>query len=119
MLEQLKRPFKKRYDKVRSYAGNFVGPVKESASKLFALFPKLDAFAGLEDQAEAPAEGAVVEGAEGTAKPGLKAKLKEFKASLKGLSDFQKLILLTIAVVLPAGIFIAVLLAGIFHSHRK
>ncbi len=47
MLEQLKRPFKKRYDKVRSYAGNFVGPVKESASKLFAMFPKLDAFAGL------------------------------------------------------------------------
>ena len=116
MLEQLKRPFKKRYDKVRSYSGNFVGPVKESASKLLALFPKLDAFAGLEDQAEAPAEGAVVEG---SAKPGLKAKLKEFKASLKGLTDFQKLILLTIAVVLPAGIFIAVVLAGILHRHRK
>ncbi|OWV12620.1 hypothetical protein [Fibrobacter sp. UWB5] len=119
MLEQLKRPFKKRYDKVRSYAGNFVGPVKESASKLFALFPKLEAFAGLEDRAEAPAEGAVVEGTEGTVKPGLKAKLKEFKASLKGLTDFQKLILLTIAVVLPAGIFIAVVLAGILHRHRK
>jgi hypothetical protein len=119
MLEQLKRPFKKRYDKVREKASQYVGPVKESVSKLFALFPKLDAFAGLEDQAEAPAEGAVVEGAEGTAKPGLKAKLKEFKASLKGLSDFQKLILLTIAVVLPAGIFIAVVLAGIFHRHRK
>ena len=118
MLEQLKRPFKKRYDKVRSYAGNFVGPVKESASKLFAMFPKLDAFAGLEDQAEPSADGAVVED-EGAAKPGLKARLKEFKASLKGLSDFQKLILLTIAVVLPAGIFIAVVLAGIFHRQRK
>ena len=118
MLEQLKRPFKKRYDKVRSYAGNFVGPVKESASKLFAMFPKIDAFAGSEDQAELSADGAVVE-AEGAAKPGLKARLKEFKASLKGLSDFQKLILLTIAVVLPAGIFIAVVLAGIFHRHRK
>lgn len=118
MLEQLKRPFKKRYDKVRSYAGNFVGPVKEPASKLFAMFPKIDAFAGSEDQAEPSADGAVVE-AEGAAKPGLKARLKEFKASLKGLSDFQKLILLTIAVVLPAGIFIAVVLAGIFHRHRK
>ena len=119
MLEQLKRPFKKRYDKVRAYAGNFVGPVKDSASKLFAMFPKIDAFAGSEDQAEASTDGAVVEGAEGAAKPGLKARLKEFKASLKGLSDFQKLILLTIAVVLPAGIFIAVVLAGIFHRHRK
>ena len=119
MLEQLKRPFKKRYDKVREKASQYVGPVKESVSKLMAMLPKMEAFAGLEDQAEAPAEGAVVEGAEGTAKPGLKAKFKEFKASLKGLTDFQKLILLTIAVVLPAGIFIAVVLAGIFHSHRK
>ena len=48
MLEQLKRPFKKRYDKVRTYAGNFVGPVKESASKLFAMLPKMEAFAGSE-----------------------------------------------------------------------
>jgi len=119
MLEQLKRPFKKRYDKVREKASQYVGPVKESVSKLMAMLPKMEAFAGLEDRAEAPAEGAVVEGSEGAAKPGLKAKFKEFKASLKGLSDFQKLILLTIAVVLPAGIFIAVVLAGIFHSHRK
>lgn len=113
MLEQLKRPFKKRYDKVRSYAGNFVGPVKESASKLLAMIPKGEAFAGSED---------LTEGAEGPAtvkKPGLLVKLKSFKQSLKGLSDFQKLLLLTIAVVLPAGIFIAVVLAGIFHRHRK
>ncbi len=112
MLEQLKRPFKKRYDKVRTYAGNFVGPVKESASKLFAMLPKMEAFAGSEDLAE---------GAEGTAtgkKPGLLAKLKDFKNSLKGLSDFQKLILLTIAVVLPAGIFIAVVLAGLLRRKK-
>lgn len=118
MLEQLKRPFKKRYDKVREKASQYVGPVKESASKLFALFPKLDAFAGLEDRAEASAEGAVVEGTEGTAKPGLKAKFKDFKNSLKDLTDFQKLILLTIAVVLPAGIFIAVVLAGLLRRKK-
>jgi hypothetical protein len=118
MLEQLKRPFKKRYDKVREKASQYVGPVKESVSKLMAMLPKMEAFAGSEDLAGENAEGAVVE-AEGAAKPGLKARLKEFKASLKGLSDFQKLILLTIAVVLPAGIFIAVVLAGIFHRHRK
>ena len=114
MLEQLKRPFKKRYDKVRAYAGNFVGPVKESASKLFAMLPKMEAFAGSEDLAEGSAEGA--EGAAG--KKGLLAKLKDFKNSLKGLSDLQKLILLTIAVVLPAGIIIAVALAGFLRRKK-
>ena len=114
MLEQLKRPFKKRYDKVRTYAGNFAGPVKESASKLFAMLPKMEAFAGSEDLAEGSAEGA-----EGTAgKKGLLAKLKDFKNSLKGLSDLQKLILLTIAVVLPAGIIIAVALAGFLRRKK-
>lgn len=114
MLEQLKRPFKKRYDKVRTYAGNFAGPVKESASKLFAMLPKMEAFAGSEDLAEGSAEGA--EGAAG--KKGLLAKLRDFKNSLKGLSDLQKLILLTIAVVLPAGIIIAVALAGFLRKKK-
>ena len=114
MLEQLKRPFKNRYDKVRTYAGNFAGPVKESASKLFAMLPKMEAFAGSEDLAEGSAEGA--EGAAG--KKGLLAKLKDFKNSLKGLSDLQKLILLTIAVVLPAGIIIAVALAGFLRRKK-
>ena len=114
MLEQLKRLFKKRYDKVRTYAGNFAGPVKESASKLFAMLPKMEAFAGSEDLAEGSAEGA--EGAAG--KNGLLAKLKDFKNSLKGLSDLQKLILLTIAVVLPAGIIIAVALAGFLRRKK-
>ena len=112
MLEQLKRPFKKRYDKACAYAGRFAGPVKESACKLFALFPKIDAFAGSEDLAENSAEGA-------TAKPGLRAKLKNFKQSLKGLSDVQKLILLTIAVVLPAGIVLALALASFLKKRKK
>ena len=113
MLEQLKRPFKKRYDKVRTYAGNFVGPVKESASKLFAMLPKMEAFAGSEDLGQ-ESDGST----SGGKKPGLMAKLKDFKQSLKGLSDFQKLILLTIAVVLPAGIFIAVVLAGLLRRKK-
>lgn len=121
MLEQLKRPFKKRYDKVRERAAQYVGPVKESASKLFAMFPKIDAFAGSEDQAEAPAEGEVTP-AEGNGKlsgiKGFVAKFKDFKNSLKDLTDFQKLILLTIAVVLPAGIFIAVVLAGLLRRKK-
>ncbi|MDY6330336.1 MAG: hypothetical protein SPL52_02415 [Fibrobacter sp.] len=119
MLQQLKRPFKKVYGKVRSYVSRFVGPVKDSASKLFALIPGFKAFAGSEDLANANDADGAVDGENGkVAKPGLRAKLKNFKQSLKGLSDAQKLILLTIAVVLPAGILIAVGLAS-FIKRRK
>ena len=119
MLEQLKGPFKKVYGKVRSNVDRFVGPVKDSASKLFALIPGFKAFAGSEDLANANDADGAVDGENGkVAKPGIRAKLKSFKQSLKGLSDVQKLILLTIAVVLPAGILIAVGLAS-FIKRRK
>jgi hypothetical protein len=110
MLEQLKRPFKKVYGKVHSNVDRFVGPVKDSASKLFALVPGFKSFAGSEDLGEEAAA---------KAKPGIRAKLKNFKQSLKGLSDAQKLILLTIAVVLPAGILIAVALASFIKRRKK
>jgi hypothetical protein len=113
MLEQLKRPFKRHYEKYRSRLDGFVGPVKESASKLFAMLPKMEAFAGSEDL------GQESDGSTSGGKPGLLAKLKDFKKSIKGLSDFQKLILLTIAVVLPAGILIAVALASIIKKNKK
>ena len=113
MLEQLKRPFKRHYEKYRSRLDGFVGPVKDSASKLFAMIPKGAAFAGSEDLGQ-EADGST----SGGKKPGLFAKFKDFKKSLKGLSDFQKLILLTIAVVLPAGILIAIVLAK-FLKRRK
>ena len=113
MLEQLKRPFKRHYEKYRSKLDGFVGPVKESASKLLAMIPKGEAFAGSEDMAEESGEANLGK------KPGLLAKLKDFKKSIKGLSDFQKLILLTIAVVLPAGILIAVALASIIKKNKK
>ena len=113
MLDQLKRPFKKRYDKVRERAAQYVGPVKESVSKLMALLPKMEAFAGSEDL------GQESDGSTSGGKLGLLAKLKDFKKSIKGLSDFQKLILLTIAVVLPAGILIAVALASMLKNHKK
>jgi len=115
MLQQLKTPFKKVYGKVRSRAGGFVGPVKDSASKLLALLPNVKAFAGSEDRAG----GENVDGADAAAKPGLRAKLKNFKQSLKGLSDVQKLILLTIAVVLPAGIVLALALASFLKKRKK
>ena len=119
MLEQLKRPFKKVYGKVHSNVDRFVGPVKDSVSKLFALIPGFKSFAGSEDLANASDADGAVDGKNGkVAKPGLRARLKNFKQSLKGLSDVQKLILLTIAVVLPAGILIAVGLAS-FIKRRK
>ncbi|MBR4786089.1 MAG: hypothetical protein IK012_12695 [Fibrobacter sp.] len=111
MLEPLTRPFKRHYDKYRGKLDGFVGPVKESVSKLMDMIPNGEAFAGSEDMAEA-AEGDVV-------KSGFKAKLKNFKQSLKGLSDFQKLILLTIAVVLPAGILISIMVVGFIKKRKR
>ena len=112
MLEQLKRPFKRHYEKYRSRLDGFVGPVKESASKLLAMLPKMEAFAGSEDL------GQESDGSTSGGKPGLLAKLKDFKKSIKNLSDFQKLILLTIAVVLPAGILISVTIV-VLLKHKK
>jgi len=113
MLEQLKRPFKRHYDKYRAKADGFVGPIKDSASKLFAMIPKGEAFAGSEDLA-----GEGNEAEDSSTKTGIKAKLKNFKKSLKELSDFQKLLLLTIAVVLPAGILISVTIAGLLKRRK-
>ena len=116
MLDQLKRPFKKRYDKVREKASLYVGPVKESVTKLMAMLPKMDAFAGSETQADG--EVVAADGAKLSGIKGFIAKFKEFKHSLKGLTDFQKLLLLTIAVVLPAGMFISVALLGFFTRKK-
>ena len=113
MLEPLTRPFKRHYDKYRSKLDGFVAPVKDSASKLMAMFPRMEAFAGSEDLA---GEGDEAEDA--STKTGIKAKLKNFKKSLKELSDFQKLLLLTIAVVLPAGILISVTIAGLLKRRK-
>lgn len=115
MLEQLKRPFKKLYGKVHSYISRFIGPVKDAVSKLFALIPGFKSFSGSEDLADGTL---TEEEAAEKAKPGLRARLKNFKKSLKGLSDVQKLLLLTIAVVLPAGILISVGIAS-FLKKRK
>ena len=112
MLEPLTRPFKRHYDKYRGKLDGFVGPVKESVSKLMAMIPKGEAFAGSEDLAGER------DGDDAGKKPGLLAKLKDFKKSIKELSDFQKLILLTIAVVLPAGILIAVALASLLKRKK-
>ena len=81
MLEQLKRPFKRHYEKYRSKLDGFVGPVKESASKLFAMLPKMEAFAGSEDLGE--------EHGEAVPPDGLKAEfrsLQRFRHEAQGLA---------------------------------
>ena len=114
MLEPLTRPFKRHYDKYRGKLNGFVGPVKESVSKLMAMIPKGEAFAGSEEEADA------VEGDEAPKRglKGLVAKFKDFKKSLKDMSDFQKLILLTIAIVLPAGILISITVANLLKRKK-
>ena len=118
MLEPLTRPFKRHYDKYRGKLDGFVAPVKDSASKLMAMFPRMEAFAGSEDLAGEGSEGVQEGAAKSAGIKGFVAKLKDFKNSLKGLSDFQKLILLTIAVVLPAGMLISIALLG-FLKRKK
>jgi len=59
-----------------------------------------------------------VDTCENGAKKGLIARLKSFKKSLKEMSDVQKLILLTIAVALPAGILLATILVKFLKSRR-
>ena len=98
LIEKLKRPFVKRIDKVAEMFRGFVLPIKSAIQSLRGKLPNVKGFAGSEDLGEMPK------------KPGLGARLKAFKKKFNDLGDFQKLILLTIAVVLPAGILISTML---------
>lgn len=98
LIEKLKRPFVKRIDKVAEMFRGFVQPIKLAIQSLRGKLPNVKGFAGSEDLGEEPK------------KVGLGARLKIFKEKFNGLSDLQKLVLLTIAVVLPAGILILTML---------
>lgn len=98
LIEKLKRPFSKRFGKVADKIRNFARPVKSAVQTLQGKLPSAKDFAGSEDLGEDPK------------KVGLGARLKIFKEKFNGLSDLQKLVLLTIAVVLPAGILISTML---------
>lgn len=76
----------------------FVQPIKSAIQALLGKLPNVKGFAGSEDLGEVPA------------KVGLGARLKIFKEKFSGLGDFQKLILLTIAICVPAGILISTML---------
>lgn len=104
LIEKLKRPFVKRIDKVAEMFRGFVQPIKLAIQSLRGKLPNVKGFAGSEDLGEEPK------------KVGLGARLKIFKEKFNGLSDLQKLVLLTIAVVLPAGILISTMLVKVLKK---
>lgn len=107
LIEKLKRPFVKRIDKVTGMFRGFVQPIKSAIQALLGRLPNAKAFAGSEDLGEVPA------------KVGLGARLKKFREKFNGLSDLQKLLLLTVAVCLPAGVVLAVFLNGLMKDSKK
>ena len=110
MLKRLLHPFRKRYDKYAGRASAFIAPIRKATNELLGRLPGVKSFAGAEDPGDET---------EPASRKGLLARLKAFKNSLKDMSDFQKLILLTVAVVVPAGILLASLLVGVLKKHRE
>ncbi len=118
LTSRLVRPFAKRYRKYSGKVSAFAGPVWKATLDLLGKLPNPKAFAGSEDLGDT-SDGETAEGAVVAGKAGLLTRLKNFKKSLKEMSDFQKLILLTVAVVLPAGILISTLLVGFIKKRRN
>lgn len=100
MYEQKKSPFNGRDEKLAEYAGGVVedarvfwNKVKEVMNMEITLF-------------------------DSKTQLGLKERLKNFKDSLEGLTDFQKLLLMTIALVVPAGMFISAALVTVLAKKK-
>lgn len=113
MFNRLTRPLTKSKEALVAKVNGFVNPIKNAFHELRGKLPSVKAMAGSES-----AEKENPEGQESSKKLGLMARLKKFKQSLNEMSDFQKLILLAVAVCLPAGILIATLLVN-FIKKRK
>lgn len=109
LTSRLIRPLIRNKESLIGKVNGFVDPIKKAVADLRGRMPSPKGFAGSEDLAEG----------EPVSENGLIVRLKKFKKSLKGMSDFQKLILLTIAIVLPAGILLSALLVGFIKSRKK
>ena len=121
LTSRLTRPFKRHKESLIGKVNGFVDPIKKSLADLRGKMPSPKGFAGSEDLAseESAENGKIAPKAENPIKLGLLTRLKNFKNSLKEMSDFQKLILLTIAICLPAGILISTILVGVIKKHKK
>ena len=101
------RPFKIKRERLEK----FVDDSKESVNKLWKSEQVQSVVRSTEKLKDA--------GAQKISKSGIRGKVKDFRKKIKELPPFQKLLLLTIAVCLPAGILIAVALTGFIKSQGK
>ena len=111
LFQGLKRPFARHVDKLRDKFHGFVDPIQNGISTLRGKLPGSREIAGSESAVNKNTEGQA-----SSRKLGLLERLKSFKKSLNEMSDFQKIILLAIAVCLPAGILIATILVKFLKS---
>ena len=106
-LSDVARPFKIKRERLEK----FVDDSKESVNKLWKSEQVQSVVRSTEKLKDA--------GAQKISKSGIRGKVKDFRKKIKELPPFQKLLLLTIAVCLPAGILIAVALTGFIKSQGK
>ncbi len=106
-LSGVVRPFKVKRERLEK----FVDDSKESVNKLWKSARVQSVVRSTKKMKDA--------GAQKISKSGIRSKIKEFCHKIKGMSPFQKLLLLTIAVCLPAGIIVAVFVAGLIKSYQK
>ena len=106
-LSGVVRPFKIKRERLEK----FVDGSKESVHKLWKSARVQSVVRSTEKLKDA--------GAQKISKSGIRGKIKEFCHKIKGMSPFQKLLLLTIAVCMPAGIIVAVFVAGLIKSYQK
>lgn len=121
LTSRLTRPFRRLKESLIGRINGFVDPIKKSLAELRGKMPSPKGFAGSEDLAseDSSENGTVVPKTASSIKLGLVTRLKNFKESLKGMSDLQKIILLTIAVCVPAGILISTILVGFIKKRKK
>ena len=106
------RPFKIKRERLEK----FVDDSKESVNKLW----KSEQVQSVVRSTKKMKEAGMKKLSEGEFRgKGLRGKIKEFRHKVKGMPPFQKLLLLSIAVCLPAGILIAVALTGFIKSQGK
>ena len=111
-LSDIARPFKIKRERLEK----FVDDSKESVNKIW----KSEQVQSVVRSTEKLKDEGMKKLSEGEFRgKGLRGKIKEFRHKVKDMPPFQKLMLLTIAVCLPAGIIIAVFVAGLIKSRQK
>ena len=111
MFDRLTSPFARFYRRFAHRVNGFVNPVRSALFSLLGCLPISKTDSSVKGNASA-----------GDAKSSVKAlfsRLRAFKQSLNEMGDFQKLLLLTIAVCLPAGIVLATVIVGLARKSQK